>query len=79
MFLLQARAAHSLRRGAPGVDVFFLVFTNSLSENILDSDVVCKAMQIGQVALTVVVQGCPPPVSRRSGSRSVFDRVCPSP
>ena len=59
MFLLQARAAHSLRRGAPGVCIF-LVFTNSLSENILDSDVVCKAMQIGQVALTVVVQGCPP-------------------
>ena len=43
--------------------VFFLVFANSLSENILDSDVVCKAMQIGQVALTVVVQGCPPPVT----------------
>ena len=78
MFLLQARAAHSLRRGAPGVCIF-LVFTNSLSENILDSDVVCKAMQISQVALTVVVQGCPPPVSRlrvslslRSDCRVVF-------
>ena len=87
MFLLQARAAHSLRRGAPGwrrAYVFFLVFTNSLSENILDSDVVCKAMQIGQVALTVVVQGCPPgPVSRRgsrSGGLAQFSiRVGPSP
>ena len=88
MFLLLCcrPARHTLCAAVRRAYVFFLVFTNSLSENILDSDVVCKAMQIGKVALTFVVQGCPPPVRGtepvvsgvRSGSRtlSLSFRLC---
>jgi hypothetical protein len=88
MFLLLCcrPARHTLCAAVRRAYVFFLVFANSLSENILDSDVVCKAMQIGKVALTFVVQGCPPPVRGtepvvsgvRSGSRtlSLSFRLC---
>lgn len=84
MFLLLCcrPARHTLCAAVRRAYVFFLVFANSLSENILDSDVVCKAMQIGQVALTVVVQGCPPRPSavaaRASGGLAqVFDTCGP--